>query len=82
MAKRKQYMFTAEEALMSVYRAYFAEHGDIPSSPAVIKAAMTKAHNAFHARVSEAARKKFGKGYYNNPNYFDELDQIKREMLC
>lgn len=59
-SKRKEYMVVAEKAMFSVIAAYVREHGQLPGSYSVLKAAQTKAYNNSYSVIYSEIRKRLG----------------------
>ena len=45
MAKRKEYLETADKAVRELTLAYYKEHGKLPDSYSVLKSALTRSYN-------------------------------------
>lgn len=60
MAKRKEYLTAAEEAMRIVIKAYVEDNDKTPDSYAVLKAAFTRAYNKVSAEINIQAHENLG----------------------
>lgn len=51
MAKRKEYLETADKAVRELTLAYYKEHGKLPDSYSVLKSALTRSYNNMRSEV-------------------------------
>ncbi|AIZ02145.1 hypothetical protein VR20_087 [Escherichia phage vB_EcoM_VR20] len=51
MAKRKEYLETADKAVRELTLAYYKEHGKLPDSYSVLKSALTRSYNNMRSDV-------------------------------
>ncbi len=53
MAKRKEYVETAERVVRELALAYYKEHGKFPDSYSVLKSALTRSYNNILTEVHD-----------------------------
>ena len=75
MAKRKEYLETADKAVRELTLAYYKEHGKFPDSYSVLKSALTRSYNNMRLEVYDIMDKhKEQTGQYSD--YTETFKQV------
>lgn len=75
MAKRKEYLETADKAVRELTLTYYKEHGKLPDSYSVLKSALTRSYNNMRSEVyGIMVKHKEQTGQY--PDYTETFKQV------
>lgn len=80
-AKRKEYMVVAEQVMFNIVAAYVREHGHLPGSYSVLKAAQTKAYNNSYSVIYTEISKRLGVPWNIHIDRHPAFNQTLLEVL-